>query len=279
MCLLVMGYRIHPNYDLVLAANRDEFYTRPTRPLAYWDNAPHVLAGLDLEAGGTWMGITRQGRWAALTNYRDPTALNPEAPSRGDLVKNFLLGTQAPFSYLEGFQSIALKYNSFNLICGDASTAYYYSNRSGGIRKLEPGLYGLSNHLLDTNWPKVATLKNDMRHLLRAAEQVNPEAALEILKNDAYPPKMDLPDTGVGPEREKLLSPVFIRSEEYGTRSSSLILVGKTGKVEVFERTYPSPAKERANPAEKPETRHFTFNISKNSENNDNKRHTRTTAQ
>lgn len=172
------------------------------------------------------------------------------------------MGSQSPSAYLEALQREAVEYNGFNLICADISAAYYYSNRGAGIRKLEPGLFGLSNHLLDTPWPKVSVLKQAMDHLLNTGERVNPESALEILKNDAYPPETDLPDTGVGPIWEKLLSPVFIKSETYGTRSSSVILVDGTGIVDFFERSYPSPNAAGSDPADIPVTRHFNFIIS-----------------
>ena len=156
MCLILFAYRSLPDYRLVLAANRDEFYDRPTRHVAFWDDAPEILAGRDLKAGGTWMGITKKGRFAAITNYRDSGMTIENAPSRGDLVKDFLIGKSRPHDYLESLQNKGQDYNGFNLIIGDGNELFYYSNRDGNIHNIEPGVHGLSNHLLNTPWPKVA---------------------------------------------------------------------------------------------------------------------------
>jgi uncharacterized protein with NRDE domain len=242
MCLILFALHAHPEYRLVVAANRDEFYARPTDPAAFWEDAPDVLAGRDRQAGGTWIGITRSGRFAAITNYRDPGKILPHAPSRGDLVADFLRGTGEPEAYLKALQSRASAYNGFNLLIGRGDDLWYYSNVEDQIRKLVPGVYGLSNHLLDTPWPKVVRGKESLRRIL-AEGSVVPGQVLTELKHTVIAADKDLPDTGVGLEWERLLSPMFIATEGYGTRSSTVVLVRPDGKVHFSERTYfPSTA-------------------------------------
>jgi hypothetical protein len=145
----------HRKYPLVVAANRDELLARPTQAAGFWQDAPQLLAGRDLSQGGTWLGITRDGRFAALTNFRDPPAKRPDRPSRGYLISAFLQGSDTPSAYVTGLAARAHEYNGFSLIVGHGGEFYYYANREREPRALAPGLYGLSNHLLDTPWPKV----------------------------------------------------------------------------------------------------------------------------
>ena len=166
MCLILFSFNTQPGFRLILAANRDEFYTRPTRPLSAWTDVPEVYGGRDLKEGGTWLGISRRGRLAALTNYRDPAHQFPQAPSRGLLINRFLTGDIPPADYLEQLQKTAHRYNGFNLLVGDQTGLWYYSNRSNGIVELQPGFYGLSNHLIDTEWPKVSQGKKRLKDLL-----------------------------------------------------------------------------------------------------------------
>jgi uncharacterized protein with NRDE domain len=238
MCLIMFSLHQHPGYRLVLAANRDEFYDRPTQPLSRWDDLPDVYAGRDIKGRGTWLGVTRSGRIAAITNYRDPTSVRADAPSRGLLVSGFLSGTERPEAYLRQLEQYGRRYNGFNLIAGDQTGLWYLSNRSGGARKLEPGLYGLSNHLLDTPWPKVRNAKAAMSRLLKSGGSPDVEQVLEALKNNRCAPDADLPDTGVGLENERTLSPIFISGADYGTRSSSVLTVDDAGAVTFWERTY-----------------------------------------
>ncbi|MBW1819114.1 MAG: NRDE family protein [Deltaproteobacteria bacterium] len=238
MCLILLAHKIHPSYRLILAANRDEFYDRPTAPAAFREDAPDVLAGRDQRAGGTWLGITRTGRLAAITNYRDPASIKDHAPSRGELVSNFLLGTDPPKIYLRRLDGKADEYNGFNLILGDGQALYWYSGRAGEIRALEPGIYGLSNHLLDTPWPKVARGKEALRRLLAEQGSVSPEALFALLSDRSRPDDADLPDTGVGLELERLLSPLFITSPDYGTRSSTILTIDERERVHFSERTF-----------------------------------------
>ena len=171
MCLILFAHRVHPAYPLVVAANRDEWFRRPTAPAAFWPDAPEVFAGRDLEQRGTWLGVTRRGRFAALTNYRDPGSNRPDAPSRGALVSAFLRSQAPPMAYLERLRDESARYNGFSLLAGDRDTLGYFSNREGEIRELAPGLYGLSNSLLDVAWPKVESGKSR----LAAASTRGPE--------------------------------------------------------------------------------------------------------
>jgi uncharacterized protein with NRDE domain len=244
MCLIVLAYRSHPDYGLIVGANRDEFYERPTAPASFWEDAPQVLAGRDLRGGGTWLGITREGRFAAVTNYRDSSSARAGAPSRGLLVSEFLKGRSHPAAYLRALAAVADQYNGFSLFVGDSRALYYYSNREGRIRHLAPGLYGLSNHLLDTPWPKVERSKQALAALIRQNTARLPEAILGFLADRAQAADVLLPDTGVGLERERALSPLFISTPIYGTRSSTVLLVGNNGEVTFYERSFTNPPDE-----------------------------------
>jgi uncharacterized protein with NRDE domain len=228
---------MHPFYPLILAANRDEFYDRPTMPAGFWEDRPDVLAGKDLKEGGTWLGITRKGRMAALTNYRDPFSLKVSAPSRGWLIKDFLCGQEAPDLYLERLAGQADRYNGFSLILGDPSRLYYFSNRNG-LALLSPGLYGLSNRLLDTAWPKVQRGKENFATLLSQRERPVPEDLFALLTDQSKPDDHELPDTGIGWEWERILSSIFISSPIYGTRSSSLLMIDQRRRVTFMERVF-----------------------------------------
>ena len=228
MCLLLLAVQTHPEYKLILAANRDEYYDRPSAPAAFWKDASYLLAGRDLRAGGTWLGITRKGRIAAITNYRDPSTIKSDAPSRGGLVSNFLLGQESPLDYLDRLAQKADQYNGFNLIIGEKYELYWYSNRGDGGRCLGPGIYGLSNHLLDTPWPKVTRGKTNMARLLSGGHDPAPEALFGLLLDRHIPDDKSLPDTGVGLQWERVLSPLFITSPHYGTRSSTILLMASS---------------------------------------------------
>lgn len=238
MCLFFCAFEIHPTYRLIIAANRDEFYERPSQPAAFWSEAPELLAGRDLRGGGTWFGITRSGRIAAVTNYRDPRSHRDDAPSRGLLLTDYLLGRADAARYLAQLRSKAAAYNGFNLVLGTARGLYYYSNRRGGAIALTPGLYGLSNHLLDTPWPKVAHGKEAIGDLLSRGGDPDPEALFDILSNRAIADDRLLPDTGVGLEWERLLSARFIASPAYGTRSSTLLFVDRQDRATFIERNF-----------------------------------------
>jgi uncharacterized protein with NRDE domain len=254
MCLMLIAYNYHPDYPLILASNRDEFYSRPTEPLAVRGAQQDMLCGLDLEGGGTWLGSSRSGRIAALTNVREPERHSGNAPSRGLLVKQCVLSEQPLSDCLNTIMQQADSYNGFNLITADSSGVYYCSNRTGAVQKLSAGLYGLSNHQLDTDWPKVSSAKTMFRNVLDSADKLDCEALFSILRTDECPPEHLRPDTGVGPNWERILAPIFIHSEIYGTRTSSLVLLARDGHLRFIERTHGSPGS-----SDIPDTREFAF--------------------
>lgn len=235
MCLILFAWQARARYRLVLAANRDEFYARPAAPMDWWPERPTVLAGRDLEAGGTWFGVTRDGRFAAVTNHRDPRRNVDGRPSRGALVADYLGGDAAPDDYLAALARRGEDYNGFNLLVGDRETLWYYGNRDGAPRPLAPGVYGLSNALLDTPWPKVRHGKHALATAL-AQPEVEPGALFTLLAERREAPDAELPVTGVSLEWERRLSPLFIASESYGTRCSTVLLLGDDGCVQVHER-------------------------------------------
>lgn len=236
MCLIFLAWQVHPDYPLVVAANRDEFFARPTAAADFWAESPGLLAGRDLEAGGTWMGITHHGRFAALTNYRDPAQMRSGTPSRGGLVSGFLAGRDEPAAYLAKTESLGRECNGYNLLLGDGRSLWWASNMGGPRRALAPGIYGLSNHLLDTPWPKVGAGKT----ALAAALDTLPDEGglLALLKDDGLHPDHALPQTGVALEWERLLSAAFVKSPSYGTRSSTILTVGQTGWTSFDEQTW-----------------------------------------
>ncbi len=255
MCLILFAYNIHPVYRLVLGANRDEFFSRPAAPLSFWHDRPDILAGRDLKNMGTWLGITRSGRLAAITNFRDPCTLKEKAPSRGLLVSDFLKASIPAPDYLERIRKTGRDYNGFNLIVSDLSGIYHYSNRSDKIQALTPGLYGLSNHLLDTPWPKVETGKKGLDSIIRQNRHISDKTIIALLADRRRFADETLPDTGMGLEWERRLSTIFIAGREYGTRSSSVLLLEKSGKISFTEQTFQNvPATETP-----PATRRFRF--------------------
>ena len=235
MCLILFAINSHPEYKLVVAANRDEFYERPTKKAGFWEDHPDILAGRDLVANGTWMGMHRSGKLSMITNYRDLSNLKPKAPSRGKLVSDFLIGSSKPREYLTKLDTVRNIYNGYNLLIGDIDDLWYYSNVEGNIKQLGSGFYGLSNHLLNTPWPKV---KRGTEDFIEAVKQNRFQDLLEILYNNDKAPDPELPDTGVDLEMERMLSPLFIKSSEYGTRTSTILKVSRDNDVEFTERTY-----------------------------------------
>lgn len=255
MCLILLSYRNHPEYPLIIAANRDEFYDRLAIPAQFWEKSPDMLAGRDLKEGGTWLGITKRGRIAMITNYREPGSFNPNAPTRGGLVSDYLSGSEPALTYLEQLRSGAQTYNGYNLILGDDTGLYYSSNRTERVTQLSSGVYGLSNQLLNTPWPKVSKSKKAFVKALEGRE-VDEKEIFDILSDDTPALDEQLPDTGVGIELERMLSPVFIKSPKYGTRCSTVILMDKNSQVNFVEKTY-EPVKEQWS-----EVRfNFTWNI------------------
>jgi uncharacterized protein with NRDE domain len=238
MCLILFSYKHHPKYRLILAANRDEYYDRPAATMQFWEDHPDVLAGRDLKSMGTWMGITRSGRMAAITNYRDPATMKPKAPSRGHLISQFLIGEASPAKYLEVIKKDAGKYNGFNLLVGDTRDLAYYSNRQDKVIHLKSNTFGLSNHLLDTQWPKVNYGKQQLTQLLDQNNEIPPEPLLDLLQNQEIAPDHQLPETGIGRQWEKTLSPIFIVSPNYGTRCSTILTIDRSNRVSISEHTW-----------------------------------------
>lgn len=240
MCVIFLALDQHPDHRVLLLANRDEFYDRPTAAAHYWEDFPDILAGRDLVAGGTWLGVTHAGRFAVVTNYRDPLAPKGHA-SRGDLVADFLKSQQPAGEYAETVIARASDYSGFNLIVGepvgDGFDVRYLSNRTDGVAKLGPGIYGLSNHLLDTAWPKVTSGKQRFADLIRRPTITHSEA-FALLADSTIAADEDLPETGIGYEREKALSPIFIKTPIYGTRSSTFLSIGPDLKVDLEEKVF-----------------------------------------
>ena len=256
MCLIAFAWGAHPDYALIVGANRDEWHERPTAPAAWWIDHPQLLAGRDLQAGGTWMGVTRNGRFAAVTNFRDPADKKSTARSRGELVTAFLLGGETPDAFLSGIKQQAHEYNGFNLILGDGNTLAYFGSRSGSAENLQPGVYALSNHTLNEPWPKVTKAKSAMEAILQAKmpEKARQIAIYEFLSNGEIAPDLALPTTGVGVEWERVLSPALIVTPEYGTRASTILSMSNSGLVTFAEHA-------RANDGRVRGVAEFTFEL------------------
>lgn len=238
MCLVLIAYDSHPDYSLIVAANRDEFYDRPSATAEFWPDAPTVLGGRDLKAGGSWLGIDRRGRFAAVTNYRQGQREPSAARSRGHLVSEYLSSAIGPRAHIEHVKIDAELYNGFNLLAGSRDELVYFSNREGRIRSLQPGVYGLSNHLLDTAWPKVASAKSALSTLLKGSASELAAKLFALLSDRDRPADHLLPQTGVSREWERLLSTAFIASADYGTRCSTIVLVNRERHLVFIERNF-----------------------------------------
>lgn len=238
MCIILFSYKDHPEYRLILAANRDEFLDRPTTKLSCIQQQKKIFAGLDNKGGGTWLGLRENGKIAGITNFRNPKTVLQDAPSRGHLITNYLESDLSPAKYLNNIKKEKKIYNGFNLLIGDNHNFFYYSNINDEIVEITGGTYGLSNHHLDTPWPKVVKGKQDLEKILTQNKKIQPEKIFSLLKNKEYAPDKLLPDTGIGIEWEKMLSPIFISSPFYGTRASSIILVKHNGQTTFIERTF-----------------------------------------
>lgn len=236
MCLIILGWQAHPDYPLVVAANRDEFLARPAVPAHWWTDAPGLLAGRDLEGGGTWLGLSRGGRFAALTNYRDPTLHRPGAPSRGALVRGCLTGNEPAVTALSSVAAVSADYAAFNLLACDGRNLGIHESTAGTVRLLGPGIYALSNHLLDTPWPKVRRARE--RFAAAMTGDLHPDAVLTLLRDDTPAPEAELPSTGVARDWERWLSPAFIRAPGYGTRCSTFLTMRRDGEVKLREWTW-----------------------------------------
>lgn len=239
MCLIAFAWNPSPTLRLVVAANRDEFHGRPSLPLAEWADQPGLMAGRDVEAQGTWLGVSRRGRLAAVTNVRLPDMPVPGLRSRGALALDFLAGSASPQAHLAALDDSFAQYGPCNLLLADAREAWYASNQAGmPMQQLSDGVHGLSNAALDTPWPKTLALKAAVAQWLHQGRSSNTAPLFAALADDQQPPDAELPDTGVGLARERLVAPAFIRGREYGTRCSTVIVVEANGRGSVIERRF-----------------------------------------
>lgn len=236
MCLLVLARNSHPDYPLVVVANRDEFHRRPSQQAHWWQDCPSVLAGRDLDAGGTWMGVSADGRWAAVTNYREGNK-DKALRSRGELPANYLQGSVSPAAYAASLADVACQYGGFNLLVGDMDQVCYVSNRKPGVASLGSSIYTLSNHVLDTPWPKAELARLKLTQALRTPT-LEIENLFAVLADSQPFGDHELPVTGVGLELERTLSPPFIVGEEYGTRGTTVLMVDKQGRLIYAEQGF-----------------------------------------
>jgi len=235
MCLVAFSWQTHPEFPLLISANRDEFFDRPTAPLHQWPSG--IYAGKDLRGGGTWMGFHPNGKWSLLTNYRDFHRTHPGEISRGKLVQNYLEGSVGPEAYLELVHKDQHRYDGFNLLVSDGEKLFYLSNYGEGIQEIKPGIHGLSNGLINDPWPKVELAKNQLAEVL--SSEVYADALLSILKSTVSYPAETLPTTGVPEPMEIALSAQLIRMPpRYGTVSASSVLKDKNGRTVLQERSF-----------------------------------------
>lgn len=247
MCLILFAHRAHARYPLILAANRDEWFDRPTAPAGFWDARPDLLAGRDLEQNGTWLGVTRAGRFAGITNFRAPSGVLPNAPSRGQIVRDYLEGDGSPEEFAAALAASAAQYNGYNFLGGTIDRLMYFSNRLDAPQAVTPGVHGLSNHLLDTDWPKVETGKVRIE-ALRAAGAIELAQLFDVLADREPAADSALPATGVPLGWERALSAAHIQpysraqadgtERHYGTRCATVLLIDASGTVEFAERSF-----------------------------------------
>jgi len=236
MCLILFALQQHEDYPLVVIANRDEYYARPTESAHWWPDTPGIFAGRDLEARGTWMGVNRNGRFAAVTNVREPGKSEPARLSRGKLTRDFLASRESAETFIEGIESTAQDYAGFNLLVGDSSGLFFVSNRYTGIRRIPPGIYGVSNGLFDEAWPKLTSGKLALASAVKTG--LGNDALMQILTDHATAEDEYLPETGVPLDIERMLSSRFIRSDDYGTRACSIVKFNRRQQIEFVEHNY-----------------------------------------
>lgn len=241
MCLNLFSYKSHPKYQLIIAANRDEFYGRPTREAHFWEDNSNVLGGRDMQHGGTWLGLNKNGKFAFITNYRDFSLYYPDAPSRGPLVSNYLKGELSPEEYVKSIEN-PKQYSGFNLVVGDMSSAWYLSNVLDGPSEIKPGVHGVSNAFMDTPWQKVEKGKTCLADISHK-DDFTPEELFAMLADEQQASDDKLPETGLPIEMERAVSAMFIKSPDYGTVCSTVVMVDHTGQVYFAEKTT-NPRKE-----------------------------------
>ena len=235
MCLILFAWQQHPDYPLIAIANRDEYYARPSRDAHWWEDAD-IFAGRDLEVGGTWLGVNRRGQFAAVTNVREPGGTQPGKRTRGDLTRDFLKRSDDAEIYLQQLAQHDQDYAGFNLLLGDVTGMWFYSNRESQIRRIEAGVYGVSNGSFDEPWPKLESGREELETMLNSG--IEHDQLMEILTDHRIAEDHQLPSTGVALDIERLLSSRFIRSKEYGTRACSVVTIDRTQRIEFSEQNY-----------------------------------------
>ena len=242
MCLAVFAHGVHKTYPFIFVANRDEFYDRPTASASYWNGNQAIFGGRDLRCGGGWLAVSRHGKFAALTNFRDPPARNSDAPSRGAIVQTFLENGRSASDFFVDMDRTSSDYNGFNLIAHTGSDVYYYTNKRGesdAYQRLKSGVYGVSNHYLDTPWPKLERARDALERQARVSDAtLDVEALFEIMMDQSVPSDEVLPNTGIDLEMERTLSTAFIETPEYGTRSTTVVLMDRNGDFLFSERIF-----------------------------------------
>ncbi|MCZ6667503.1 MAG: NRDE family protein [Gammaproteobacteria bacterium] len=236
MCLILFALQQHQDYPLIVIANRDEYYARPTRSAHWWEDSAGIFAGRDLQAQGTWLGVNRNGRFAAVTNVREPESMAPGKLSRGNLPREFLAGDEPPESFLTRIKPDADAYAGFNLLIGDSNGLYFYSNRQTEVTPVPAGIYGISNGLFDEAWPKLTSGKQVLVSVLASAP--TDSALMQILTDDSTAQEHLLPKTGVTIDIERMLSSRFIRSIDYGTRACSIVKFDNRNQIRFIEQNY-----------------------------------------
>ena len=239
MCLAILSYKQNFDYPLVVVNNRDEYHDRATKPCHFWQDYPNILGGRDIKAGGSWFAVNRNGSFALVTNYRDPHLQKPRFPlSRGNIVKDFLISSE-PDKFLDRLKDNCDRYKGFNLILSWDLKLFYFSNISHRSIQLKPGLYGASNHLLDTPWPKLKLAKKQFKNLLDSQKMpLPPKQIIELMHDDRTFSDPELPKTGIDLKLEQFLSPIFIIGNEYGTRSTSVLQISRSGRIDFYEQNY-----------------------------------------
>ena len=242
MCLIVFAWDCHPKYKLIVAANRDEFYERPTSQAQFWDDKPMIFGGRDLQAKGTWMAISKNGKFGALTNFRNPQDMRPDARSRGEIIPSYLESDKEPEAYINELHGMSEDFNGFNFLAGDYNQLVHYSNAERKMNLVTPGIHGLSNALLDTDWPKVTKLKERFSQAI--ADDFSHDDLLGLLRDKSISEEDILPDTGVSREWERALSPICIQTETYGTSIATALTIDRFGNVAFTEKTLPVGGRE-----------------------------------
>ncbi|RKQ15489.1 NRDE family protein [Ureibacillus endophyticus] len=237
MCLINVHYNLHPKYPFILVANRDEAYSRPTKAAHFWDDQPSILAGRDLLQMGTWLGIAKNGRFAAVTNFRDPKE-GAKPKSRGEIVTNFLTGSEDIGAFIENLRANRSLYGGYNVLLWDGGEFVHYNNRLDEVNTIQPGTHSLSNCSLNTPWSKVEKAKSKLEEHASQNNDINVEDLFAIVADSEIAEDHLLPDTGVGLELERRLSAMFIKMPNYGTRNSTVVLVDNENKVTFVERTF-----------------------------------------